>query len=335
MKFQKLLLIFVLILALSVSAVYAQDAAPEAEPTQEAVTEAEPEKEESLGGFLKSLFGEGGPLADVVPAGTDIDAMLTSASEQLSQVESELDTVFNSVVEKAKNKGIDFSLDSLKEYAVSFLSEMTGAGDFGFGPGLDQYMDTIAAIRAVEEQYYKDHNADMMDPAEIQFISNCTLFTEEHPEFSDYNKMETRTINYMTQLNFVKNEANQLVFVSGGSDVVMFTVRPDEEGNFSVVSAKFSEDGVNYKPSIEAMLTEVGAADQIAETMDEIEFGRVMVPYDLEQYLGEHPEYTAIEYGGEMRTAKDLDAMWSEDVKTLFAEPADDPEPAAEPAPAE
>ena len=149
MKLRTLLLVFVLILSLSVSAVYAQETATEAAPAEEAA----PAQEESSGGFLKSLFGEGGMLADVLPAGTDVDAMLATAGEQLSQAESELGSVFSSVIEKAKSEGIDFSADSLKDQAMSLLSQMTG--DFDFGAGLDGYMDTIDAIRKTVEAYYK------------------------------------------------------------------------------------------------------------------------------------------------------------------------------------
>ena len=322
MKLRNLLLVFVLILSLSVSAVYAQETATEAAPAEEAA----PAQEESSGGFLKSLFGEGGMLADVLPAGTDVDALLSTAGEQLSQAESELGTVFSSVIEKAKSEGIDFSADSLKDQAMSLLSQMTG--DFDFGAGLDGYMDTIDAIRKTVEAYYKDHNADLMDPAEVQVLSSCILSMDGYPEAADYLTKETRGMSYVTQLNFTVNEASQLVFVSGASDVIEYTVQPDEAGNFSVVSAKFAEDGVNYKPSIEAMMAEVEAADPIEEIMNEIEFGRVSVPFDLEQFLDEHPEYTAAEYGGEMHTREELHTMWLDDLSVMFDEPAEEPAPA-------
>lgn len=318
MKLRTLLLIFVLILSLSVSAVYAQ----------ETPTETAPAQEESSGGFLKSLFGEGGALADVLPAGTDVDALLSSAGEQLSQAESELGTVFSSVVEKAKSEGIDFSAGSLKDQAMSLLSQMTGAGDLGFGAGLDGYMDTIDAIRKAVEAYYKDHNTDLMDPGEVQVLSSCILYMDGYPEAADYLTKDTRGISYVTQLNFTVNEASQLVFVSGASDVMEYTVQPDEAGNFSVVSAKFAEDGENYKPSIETMMTEVGSPDPIEEIMNEIEFGRVSVPFDLQQFLDAHPEYTAAEYGGVMHTGEELHTMWLDDLSVMFDEPAAEPAPA-------
>lgn len=316
MKLGKLLLVFVLILSLSVSAVYAQETATEAAPAQE----------ESSGGFLKSLFGEGGMLADVLPAGTDVDAMLATAGEQLSQAESELGTVFSSVIEKAKSEGIDFSADSLKDQAMSLLSQMTG--DFDFGMGLDGYMDTVDAIRKEGEAYYKDHNTDLMDPGEVQVLSSCILYMDGYLEAAEYLTKETKVMNYLTQLNFVVNEQNQLVFVSGASDVMEYTVQPDEAGNFSVVSAKFAEDGENFKPSIEAMMAEVGSTDTIEEIMNEIEFGRISAPFDLEQFLTEHPEYTAAEYGGEMHTAEELHTMWLDDLGVMFDEPAAEPVPA-------
>ena len=318
MKSGNLLLIFVLILTLSVSAVCAQDTATEAAPAQE----------ESSGGFLKSLFGEGGVLSDVLPAGTDLDAVVTAAGEQLGQAGSELSSVFSSVVDKAKSEGVDFTPDSLRDHAMSFLSEITGGGDLSFGLGLDDYMGTINTIRRTGEAYYKDHNADLMDPGDVQVLSSCVLFMDGYPETEDYLTKETRVISYLTQLNFVRNDANVLVFVSGASDVLQYTVQPDEAGNFSVVSAKFAEDGENYKPSIEAMLAEVEAVDPIEEIMNEIEFGRVSVPFDLEQYLSDHPEYTAAEYGGEMLTAEQLHTKWLDDLGVLFDEPEADPVPA-------
>ncbi|MBR6088614.1 MAG: hypothetical protein IKP86_01680, partial [Anaerolineaceae bacterium] len=166
MKLRIFMLIFVLILTLSVSAVYAQETVTEEAPAQEPAAEEAPAEEGSLDGFLKSLFGN--VLEEVLPAGTDLDGMISAAGEQLGQAESELGSVFSSLVEKAKSEGIEVNVDSLKDYAVSFLSGMGGAGDFNFGLDLDAYMAMMESIRAAEEQYYKDHNAGLMDPGEIQ-----------------------------------------------------------------------------------------------------------------------------------------------------------------------
>ena len=40
----------------------------------------------------------------------------------------------------------------------------------------------------------------------------------------------------------------------------------------------------------------------------------------MKNYMKDHPEITAIEYEGELRTPEDLDALWNEMLDDMFAE---------------
>ena len=95
---------------------------------------------------------------------------------------------------------------------------------------------------------------------------------------------------------------------------------------FLVANSSFAEDGEEYMPSINTMCDVVGYAPD--ECLDDIELSKVMVIYDLRQYLIDNPEVNGIEYEGQIRSADELDELWGERLAELYPEETE--EPAAE-----
>ena len=325
MKRRNMLLMGTLMVTMAVSPVFAgenttnaseaseqAEEAAETEKVEEAAeTEVSEQVEEASGGLLASLFGEGGPLEGVLPEGTDIDTMVSVANEQLNQAGTEIKGVLDEIIEKARSGAEGFSVDSLKEYAGEFLGQFMGGGDYGLG-GLEELFRILDSIRGAEEQYILDRNAGLMDPADVQILSNASLYQD------DFDQDEIRIMASMIQNNYKKDDEGRLLFVSAADDIVLFTHRKDEDGNYPVMDALFAEDGEGYMASIEAMCGEVG--EPVDECMESIEFDRVSVLYDLVQYLDEHPEIKGIEYEGEIRTAEELDELWNVKLNELYGE---------------
>ena len=271
----------------------------------------------SSGGVISALFGEGGPLSEVLPEGTDIDTMIGTAKEQLSEADKEIAGIVDKVAGAIEEEVGSIDADVLKKYAGELVGQFIGDADLGDLGALgdiglvEDYFAMYECMNESEEAYIIDHNADLLDQADVQFVANNHIYRD------DIDADPIRSMHYMTEFTYRADEENQLWFVSGASDVVLFMHANDLEGGCPVIEASFSEDGENYMPSIEAMCEELGIT--VEEAMDSIDFAEVMLPYDLEQFLNEHPEYVGIEYDGEIRGAEELDTIFNERLDELAA----------------
>ncbi|MBE6005777.1 MAG: hypothetical protein IJH93_04460 [Lachnospiraceae bacterium] len=158
-------------------------------------------------------------------------------------------------------------------------------------------------ITDLENEYIKERNAGLMDCGEVQIMSNNTLY-----EGDSLDQKEIRFIRHMFQYNYKMNDSGQLLFVSSSEDVVLFThEQGKEKGTYPIRDAQFAEEGDRLLPSVEAMYKKVGMpADELQENIDA---NRILVLFDLQEYMTEHPEVKGIEYEGEIRTAEELDEI--------------------------
>ena len=307
MKFRNIMLTGTMVLTMAVSApaVYAGEAQPEStEESQPEGTEETPAEDGGgvLGGLLTDLFGEDGPLSGVLPEGTDVNGMLDTAKEQLGQAGAEVSGVLDAVVDAVKNEAGSLDAETLKEYAGDILSHFTG--DNTDWAAMDEMIEIYGRVRESEEAFMLEHNSDFLDPGDVQIISNSNIYMDQ------FDGDEIRGMACMTQYNYTMDEQNQLHFLCGAQDVVLFRHQNDGEAGYPVTEAVFAEDGENYMPSIEAMCSETG--ESLDECLEDIEFADAMMVYDLETYLENHPEVAGIEYDGEIRTAEELDELWIE-----------------------
>ncbi|MDO5486275.1 MAG: hypothetical protein Q4F51_08150 [Sarcina sp.] len=299
------------------SADTAQEAA--AEETASTAEEASLEQEDIYAEAVKSLFGAGGPLFGVLPEGTNIDEMVGTSREQMGQADQEIRQVLDEVAEKAQNDSIDPNVqqDTLEEYAEALLERILGSADFEKDDplpfaSLDEYLEVYNGIKNLEDDYIRERNAGSMEAGDVQIVASNSLADEEIDED------QARRLACVIQNNYRMDEENQLRLVSSSEDVVLFTHQKDQDGNYLVTDAEFAEKGENYDSSIQALNLKMD--DPSDELQEDLEASRIMVAYDLKEYLEEHPEVKGIEFEGEIRTAEELDEIMIDRLSKLYEE---------------
>ncbi len=303
--------------ATEVAATTAQEAA--AGEAASATEEASPEQEDMYAEAVKSLFGAGGPLFGVLPEGTNIDEMVGTSREQMGQADQEIRQVLDEVAEKAQNDSIDPNVqqDTLEEYAEALLERILGSADFEKDDplpfaSLDEYLEVYDGIKNLEDDYIRERNAGSMEAGDVQIVASNSLADEEIDED------QARRLACVIQNNYRMDEENQLRLVSSSEDVVLFTHQKDQDGNYIVTDAEFAEKGENYDSSIQALNLKMD--DPSDELQEDLEASRIMVAYDLKEYLEEHPEVKGIEFEGEIRTAEELDEIMIDRLSKLYEE---------------
>ena len=247
--------------------------------------------EEEKGGFLSILLGEDDILSDLAgKAKGGLDMVKEEASKALDGIASGIQTL---------DELID--TESLKDYASDFLRKVFVGGSDDFS-AWDEMFAMVESIRNAETEYIREYNAGNMDEGDVQIITDSTIFSAEDTEQEEY-----RDLTCMVQDNYRLDDENQLLLVSGARDIVLFTLRGDEKNQYTVTDAEFAQDGENYMPSIEVFCEEVGVS--VDECMESINISDYMVLLEMKKYLDEHPEITGIEYGGEIRSADDLQEL--------------------------
>ena len=282
--------------ATEVAATTAQEAA--AEEAASATEEASQEQEDMYAEAVKSLFGAGGPLFGVLPEGTNIDEMVGTSRQ---------------------NDSIDPNVqqDTLEEYAEALLERILGSADFEKDDplpfaSLDEYLEVYDGIKNLEDDYIRERNAGSMEAGDVQIVASNSLADEEIDED------QARRLACVIQNNYRMDEENQLRLVSSSEDVVLFTHQKDQDGNYLVTDAEFAEKGENYDSSIQALNLKMD--DPSDELQEDLEASRIMVAYDLKEYLEEHPEVKGIEFEGEIRTAEELDEIMIDRLSKLYEE---------------
>ena len=297
----------------------ATEAAQEAVSTAQAAQEAAPDQEISVE-KIEALFGEGGPLYGLLPEGTDTEAIVEAARDQMDLVNRQFSRVIEEIVEQAESGSVDFDEESLQKFAGVLLGRFIGgeedgdADEFEFD-SLDALIQAASDIRETEKEYMIEHNSGLMENGDVQIVA-ADIYHED-----DYEQEEIRLLCNMIQNNYRMDEENQLRFVDSAEDVVLFTHENNPEGKYPVKDAVFAEKGDNYLSSVEALFNETGES---ADTLEQdLELSRILVIYDLKEYLEKHPEVKGIEYEGEIRTAEELDDIWSARLDELFGDGAD------------
>lgn len=288
-------------------------------PASLAFAEEAPDQaqEETTDDIFNALFGDEGILKDVIPEDTDIEAMLDTAKEQLSEANDEISEVVGSAIDSIKEEVSNVDPESVKEYIGDLIGYFTGSDDLDFD-ALEQELEIFDKLKKAEEDYILEHNADLLEQGDVQIISKGNMYSDK------YDVDPIRVLAYMGQFNYKADDENNLRFLSSAEDVVLFYHENNEA--YTVADTVFAEDGEEYMPSINTMCDVVGYSPD--ECLDDIELSKVMVIYDLRQYLIDNPEVNGIEYEGQIRSADDLDELWGERLAELYPEETE--EPAAE-----
>ena len=294
--------------------------------------EAEPAGEESgirdviLGedGIIDQLFGEGGLLEGKLPEGTDVEGVMDALKEQLGKADSKIARMAESLLEKAKEKYGSYDLDSLKEILTPALGRILGDGaDLGALGNLGS-MDELFAQYNMEREmaadFIRGKNADILENGDVQIVDVVNVYekvglSEEFPY-----------LTYVHQNNYTEDEEHQLHYLCGSAGLLLMTIHEEEDGSLT------SSDAHVVEEDEEAFLKDFcGNVDTTPEDCREsIEYAKASFPCTLADYLEEHPEYTGIEYNGEMHTAEELDNIAADQLVVLYSPEAQSEETEAE-----
>ena len=211
-----------------------------------------------------------------------------------------------------------FDLGGLKDLAGRLIGAIPGAGDsIDFGDfDLDDYFTRFDAMKEAIREYSLEKNSQSMDCGDAQILSSAIIYEDE--DMGD----ELRVFAYVSQSNYTLDE-NALMFLSGSSVPVLFTLNWDEEnGIYNVADTREAADGEEYTASLEEICAEIDY--DLDECFDYIEYGDIAHMGDLVNYMNEHPEIEGIEFEGEIMNAEELNTLYSDRLFEYFSEPETD-----------
>lgn len=301
---------------LSVSTVFAGESTDDAGQTagEETLAEDTGASESPLDKdkIINGLFGEDGLLKDVLPSEEKTEELVAFFQGKLEESNGKIADGLEDLYSKAENLSGVVDPEVLDSYLSGYLAPFIEGGDALDFAELEAYIAKNDELRELEKAAVIEKNKDILEPGDVQIVSQGPLYTD------DLEQEEIKALTYMQQLNYSKNEDNQLTFLCSAEDLVLFTFHTEEDGSFTLTDARYAADGEDFMPSVEEFCKEVGETTD--ECMEMIDFNKDAYGYDLATYLDEHPEYTGIEYDGQIRTAEELRQYVSDQLTEKYAD---------------
>ena len=256
-------------------------------------------------GALSSLLGEGGPVNQYLPEGLNVDALLGTLGDQLSNDDSELYKALDTVT----GEGGDLNLGDLG----GLLGGLFGAGDESAATEGDQGtfsdlgMSTEEAIKA----YIIAEEAGMLEAGDVEEVIPTIVATEEQED-------ETlKVLGYFLHENYGL-DGSDLVLLGASGVPRLLTHAKDENDAWSVTDCVEAEDGEGYAASVAAMAEEVGltadeffVATSYADLNDLAAAGLILASTSGAE---------RIEYAGEMYSAEELEKKAEAYIEEIFAQ---------------
>ena len=265
-------------------------------------------------GIAGQLFGEGGLLEGELPEGTDIDGMIDTLMGQLDEADSEIAQVAGSILDKAKEEYGSLDLDSLEEILTPVLGQLlTGGADLGDmgdleGIDIEKLFAQGDMARELATDYILDKNADTLESGDVQIVDVGNIYEE-----MGLSK-EFPYLTYVQQYNYTEDDEHQLHYLCGSADLLLMTLQEEEDGSLTALDAQVVEE--DYETFLREFCENTD--DTPEDCLESIEFSKAYSPYTLAKYLEDHPEYTGLEYDGEMHTAEELNDIASDQLLAMY-----------------
>lgn len=310
---KKILLAIALVIALILSAM----------PAVLAEARTETEEEESLGGWLHSLFGEGGKLSGLVeegglvdellqndkiagllPEGIDPQSMMESLREQINDENSELYQAANRLYDFVTNED-----GSLNEEALMQLASGLFAG--GDGEGNESAMEDMAQQATAMTNYVKAMNADTLEAGDAQVVT--LMASSVIPQADGSGKV----LGYFPQTNYAL-DGKDLKSIAYAANSILFTLAKNDSGVWEVTEAKMAEDGEGYADSLAALCAEVDMTTD--DFYGLLAFQEMYDLSGLQDAMAQVPEAERVGYGDEMLTAEEVKQRFDDLISALMAQ---------------
>ena len=280
-----------------------------AESAQEPAPEDEDSKLSALfeeGGPLDKLFGEDGTLSEYIPEGIDVQGVLQAIDEQVTDPDSQLHQTIDGIVEQVTDENGAIDWDQINNLFGS-IAENTGSIN---EEELDALMAGFDKLNEAMKEHLLARNEEFFDPSDVQIFSKQVAYMD------DIDQEEVRILAKYCQDNY-DIEDDQMVFASGVSEPVLLTLHSEEDGSFTVTDEQYAEDGEGFADSLEKMCETVGITSD--DYYSAMVFGACNDVDALIEYMNAHPEITAAEYMGEMKTVDELQAISDAYMDDLYA----------------
>ena len=282
-------------------------------------------EEESLGGLLSSLFGDGGALSSLLDEGGLVDELLNGENglgqflseklgdadllemlrNQLTDSDSQLYHALDNLKAFVTNEDGSVNWDAVKMLATSLFA---GGGDEADGEAEEEI--GVQAQEAIKE-YILKKNADVLEAGDAQVV----ILNVAQPLVQEDGT--AKVIGYYTQQNYVL-DGKDYKFLCSATDMMVVTIAKNADGLWEAVSHAAAEDGEGYAASVAALCEEVGfTTDDLAAATA---FGTLSEQAELYTLMEAHPEVERIEYNGEMVTGAELKDMLNEAINALMAQ---------------
>ena len=245
-----------------------------------------------------SLIGCGSPTAVLpVPVQT-VEEAVEEAAGQAVGANPEISSAFQKAFETAQN-----TAESLNAYGKGLYEMVSGGGSGSDFSEFEALFEKLDKINAAIDAYVLETNAGEIDPGDVQLLPGGSIYSDDYSELKEF-----RLLYYALQYNYEKDGRDQLRSTGSAKDLILFSFEEQEDGSMVITDARFAEKADDYSDVLAELAVEMDAP--LDEVLDTYEFLQIDDVRELRDYLEEHPEFTGIEYDGEIRTAEDLDEIW-------------------------
>ena len=263
--------------------------------------------------LAQSLSGCGEAATGAVTAVSEaVSEAAPEASDKAESLVSEAASAASEAVQAARNEDGSFNPEGLKAYGRE-LYNAYASGESNDSGDMDALFRKVDNTNEAVKNYILDRNAGLLKPGEIQILTGGNVCSEEYADLKDF-----RLVYCAIQYNYKKDENSVLRYVDGRDDVIMFTLKEEDDGNITVTDARVAEKGEKEAVSLEEMCRELDCPYE--DALELLEFDRAYDVDDLIDYMKKNPEITGIEYDGKVRTAEELEELKTERLKVLYPE---------------
>ena len=263
-------------------------------------------------GIVSELLGEGGPLSGLVPEGIDVDGILGTLSEQLGDANSQIYETVEGIVDMVTTEDGSLDFDTIGTLVGSFLGGGEGSEeDESEYERIKKEIEEDEAQKEAIAAYTKEQNAETLEAGDIT-VSAVSL----HDTKKALDDGSVKVLGCVRQGNYAA-EGEELHLAGSAEDISVWTLAQGEDSAWTVTEEKKAENPDDAE-ELDALCQEVDLiAEDAKRVIDNFEISYLS---EIANLFEEHPEYTSIEYNGEMVTKENIDKLIEECLSKLFEE---------------
>lgn len=307
--------------SLAAPAAWASESEPETEST--GLLGSILEKVQELGntvqesGVVDTLFGEEGKLKDLLPADVDVNGILNDLQEKLASVDGGLVQEADSLLGMIRDENGKLDPGRIDD----MISSLIMGAELESAAAPDYYRDYYEEANEAINRHLLEETADYLEPGDENIISRVTTDVITDPDGTIH------VLGYFQVTNY-DAEGTDLVMKNYAGMTELMTLTLKEDGTHEVTDSILAEDEQDDAQSVEALCEAIGIDPE-----DYYEAAAMAGLSDLAEtvaFLNQHPEYTRIEYEGELLNEDEMDEKFSELMSELFFPEEEEAEASAE-----